>query len=103
MFVQMISMDVPLGRINKLREMLYENYIPALQERPGFISAHLLEQIDDDNRATLLIYWDNQRAVEADETGVLAGSPASIAAHIPGLHVRRQSYIVRGAIERVRV
>lgn len=103
MFVQMISMDVPLGRINKLRDMLYDTYIPALQTRTGFISAHLLEQIDDDNRANLLIYWDNQKSVENDETGVLMGSPASIAAHIPGLHISRQSYIVRGSIEQVRV
>jgi hypothetical protein len=103
MFVQMISMDVPIGRINDLRKLLYDTYIPAIQRRPGFISAHLLEQIDDDNYANLLIYWDNQKSVEADETGVLMGSPASIAARLPGLHVRRQSYIVRRSIETVKV
>lgn len=98
MFVQMVSMEVPLGQISDLRDMLFGEYLPALRERPGFIAAHLLEQIDDRNSAFLLIYWDSQRSVEDEKTGILAGSPHSIAARMPGLRVRRQSYIVDRSI-----
>lgn len=100
MFVQMISMSVPIGRIKHLREMLFEEYLPVLEERPGFLSAHLLEQIDDRDSAFLLIYWDSQSSVENEETGVLAGSAHSIAARMPGLKVRRQSYIVDRSVEK---
>jgi len=104
MFVQMISMQAPLGKIEDLRKLLLSEYLPALENRPGFITAHLLEQVDDRDSAHLMIYWSNQRALEATETtGVLAGSTTSIVARMPGLRVQRQSYIatmtVRGREE----
>ena len=100
MFAQMINMVVPPGRSKELCNMLFDEYLPALRERPGFISAQLLEQIDDRNVVFLLIYWESQRSVEDEKTGVLVGSPHSIAARLPGLKVKRQSYIVEHSVGR---
>jgi heme-degrading monooxygenase HmoA len=100
MFVQIIHMQAPIGEIANLRRLVAQEYLPALRNRPGFISAHLLEQIDNRDNAELVIYWDNHDSVEdANRTGVLAGSDSSIAARMPGLRIRRQSYIIKVAVE----
>jgi hypothetical protein len=39
------------------------------------------------------------RFEDANRTGVLAGSDGSIAARMPGLRIRRQSYIIKVAVE----
>jgi heme-degrading monooxygenase HmoA len=99
MFVQIISLTAPLNHIAQLRELVSNEYLPALRNRPGFVAAHLLEQVDDPDSAQLIVYWDDQRSVEdAVKTGVLAGSTQSIAARMPGLRIQRQSYVVRVAV-----
>lgn len=96
MFVQIITMIAPSGRIGELRELVATEYLPALTERSGFISAHLLEQVDDRDSTKLVVYWDSQSSVEnVNRTGVLAGSTSSIAARMPGLQIERNSYIVK--------
>lgn len=96
MFVQIISMVAPAGRIVELRELIATEYLPALTARSGFVSAHLLEQVDDRDATKLIIFWDNQAAVEnLNRTGVLAGSTHSIAARMPGIRIERNSYIVK--------
>jgi heme-degrading monooxygenase HmoA len=96
MYVQIVSMQCPMGQIKQLRELLADEYLPALTKRPGFINAHLLEQVDDRDFAKLIIYWDSQGAYEETvRTGVLTDSPSSIAARMPGLRVQRDSYIVK--------
>lgn len=99
MFVQIIEMTSPLGTISQLRKLIAEEYLPSLRDRDGFVSAQFLEQVDDRDKARLIIYWENHNKVEdAHRTGVLAGSNASIAARIPGLRIQRQSYIVSVAL-----
>lgn len=99
MFVQVVSLQAPMDNITQLRELVAKEYFPALRERPGFVAAHLLEQVDDRDSAQLIIYWDSQAAVEnTNRTGVLAGSAQSIAARMPGLKIKRQSYLIRVAI-----
>ena len=96
MYVQILTMQAPAGRIAELRELIGTEYLPALQGRQGFKSAHLLEQVDDRDHTKLIIYWDSQASVEnTQRTGVLAGSTTSIVARMPGLKIMRDSYIVK--------
>lgn len=96
MFIQVIDMQVPLGQLAQLRQLIKEEYLPAIRDRAGFVRADLLEQVDDSNTAKLIIYWSDQSALEdTNKTGVLAGSTQSIAARLPGLRLQKQSYIVQ--------
>ena len=95
MFVQIIDMTAPIGKIQDLRRLIATDYLPALEHRPGFISGHLLEQVDDRDHAKLIIYWNSHAALEdTNRTGVLSGSTSSIMARLPGLRVQRQSFVV---------
>lgn len=100
MFAQIITMKVPTGNIQELRTLIAEEYLPEVSDRPGFISAGLLEQVDDRDTAQLVIYWKTQQDVErAQQTTGLIGSPYSIAARIPGMRIQRHSYIVKVSTE----
>jgi hypothetical protein len=100
MFAQIITMKVPTGDIEELRTLIAEEYLPEVSDRPGFISAGLLEQVDDRDTAQLVIYWKTQQDVEsAQQTTGLVGSPYSIAARIPGMRIQRHSYIVKVSTE----
>jgi quinol monooxygenase YgiN len=104
MYVQMITMRVPPDEMARLRHLISQDYLPALRARTGFVAAHLLEQVDDANVAHLLVYWNDQTAVErGGKTGVLADSPESIAARLPGLRIQRQSYVVRVAMDQSQI
>ncbi len=95
MFAQIITMKVPSGGIDKLRTLITETYLPEVRNRRGFVSAHLLEQVDDRETAHLIVRWATQTDVEeATQTSHLIGSPSSIAAYIPGMRVQRTSFIV---------
>ncbi|NWF69473.1 MAG: antibiotic biosynthesis monooxygenase [Chloroflexi bacterium] len=96
MYAQVTHLRVPEGQIGQLRLFIEKEYLPNVSLRPGFIAAHLLEQIDDLDRAQLVIFWDSQQALEnARHTLSLQGSEQSIAARLPGLRIERQGYIVR--------
>jgi len=100
MFAQIITMKVPDGTIERLRVLIADEYLPVVSTRPGFVSASLLEQVDDRNMTHLVVYWETQQDVEnANLTTGLAGSTSSIAARIPGLRVQRHSYIVKVTVE----
>ena len=100
MFAQIITMKVPIGDIQELRMLIAEEYLPEVSTRPGFISAGLLEQVDDRESTQLVIYWKTQQDVEnANQTTGLAGSPYSIAARIPGMRIQRHSYIIKVSSE----
>ena len=100
MFAQIITMKVPPGHIQDLRMLIAEEYLPDVRNRTGFISAGLLEQVDDRDTTQLVIYWETQRDVEnASQTTGLAGTPHSIASRIPGMRIQRQSYIVKVSTE----
>ena len=100
MFTQIITMKVPDGNIERLRALIADEYLPDVQTRSGFVSANLLEQVDDRNTTHLIVNWETQASVEAaSHTSSLAGSPYSIVARIPGMRVQRHSYLVTVAVE----
>ncbi len=96
MYAQKAVLQAPLGKIGELRRLVAENYLPVVRKRPGFIAAFLLEQIDDPDRAELVLLWSSQAAVEhAQNTGLLQLSVQSLSADLPGLKIQRQGYIIR--------
>ena len=96
MYAQITELRIPSGRIGKLRQLIDEEYLPIVSQRPGFKAAFLMEQVDDPDVARLIQLWDNQAAIEDfHRTGLLQGSDQSIAARLPGLRIQRQGYIVR--------
>lgn len=102
MYVQIITLQAPMGKIDDLRQFIANEYIPAVSKSPGFVSAHLLEQVDDRDSAKLVAYWESQKALEkANTTGLLLGTDTGIVARIPGTRIQRQSYIMQATSETV--
>lgn len=99
MYAQVTGIKVPLNQMAVMREIIENQYLPAVRVRPGFRAGYLLEQIDDPESAQLVLYWDDQASVENfNRTGLLYASINALAAEIPGVEVRRQSYIVKVAV-----
>lgn len=95
MYAQITSIQVPLDKMNRMREIVHRAYLPKLRVRPGFITAFFLEQIDDPDRAELVVLWENQASVEQfNSTGVLEASISGLATELPGVYVRRQGYVL---------
>lgn len=96
MYVQIISIQAPMGQIDTLRTFITEEFLPSLEKAAGFASANFLEQVDDRDNAKLVLYWDSQKDVEnAHSTGLLLGTDSSLIARIPGARIQRQSYIMQ--------
>lgn len=99
MYAQRTRIRVPAGKIAQLRQMIESDYLPVVSRRPGFISAYLLEQVDDEDEAELVVFWGTHADAESfTRTGLLASSIQALAAHLPGLQMQRQGYIVRVSI-----
>ncbi len=95
MYAQVTNLQVPVGQVDALRELVQNEYLKGVQERDGFVMAHMLEAIDDPEKVQLITYWDNQQAIEtARKTGSLQQTVQSLAAHMPGVRILRQGYIV---------
>ena len=93
MYAQSTLIRVPLGYMEQMREMIRRDYFPILEERPGFVSALLLEQEDDPDRAEMLVIWQDQAAVERfNSTGMLEATIHALAAYLPEAQVQRQGY-----------
>jgi hypothetical protein len=100
MYAQLTDLRVPVGKMSVLRDMIEQTYLPIVAKRPGFVSAYLLEQVDDAHAAQMIQFWDTHASAENFmRTGMLASSIQALAADIPGLKVQRQGYIVRVAVE----
>jgi len=100
MYVQIISIQAPLGQVDQLRDFVSDEFLPNIRIANGFISANMLEQVDDRDSVKLIVYWENQKAVEnAHSTGLLLGSDSSLAARMPGVRIQRQSYIMQASAE----
>lgn len=85
-----------MGMMAHMRRLIEQEYLPKVQMRPGFLTAYLLEQEDDEDYAQLIIVWENQAAAEDfAQTGSLEASPRGLMASIPGTRVQRQGYRVR--------
>lgn len=93
MYAQSTSIRVPMGNMDRMREIVKRDYLPKIRVRPGFVTAFLMEQVDDPDRAELVILWDSQAAVERfNSTGLLEATVHGLAAHLPGVQVQRQGY-----------
>ncbi len=93
MYAQSTHIRVPLGHMARLRGIIQRDYLPKIQARPGFVTAMLLEQVDDPDRAELVILWENQAAVENfNSTGMLEATIHGLAAYLPDVQVQRQGY-----------
>lgn len=100
MFAQATTIRVPVGAMAQMRRLLEQDYLPQLRQRDGFVSAQLLEQVDDPEAALLIVNWDSQRAVEAfHRTGSLQAAVNALSLQMPGVHVQRTSYSVTIAAE----
>lgn len=104
MFAQATSIRVPAGGMAQLRRLIEQDYLPLVRQREGFVSAQFLEQVDDPEAAMLIVMWDSQRAVEAfARTGALQASVSSLSSHLPGVRVRRDSYMITCTAEGIAV
>ncbi len=100
MYVQIISIQAPLGQIDKLRAFIEDELLPAVHKAAGFVSASLLEQVDDRDSTKLIMYWADQASVEnAHSTGLLLGTSSSLVARVPGTRIQRTSYIMQASTE----
>lgn len=99
MYAQKTLIQVPLGSIGMLRELLMAKYLPVVRTRPGFLAAYLLEQTDDEDVAELILFWDSHAAVENfQRTGLLQASIQTLALDLPGVTLQRQGYVVRVSV-----
>ncbi len=95
MYAQSTTIRAPLGAMSRMRAIIQQDYLPKIRIRAGFISALLLEQVDDPEHAELIIFWENQAAVESfNSTGMLESTIHGLAAHLPGVQVQRQGYVL---------
>jgi heme-degrading monooxygenase HmoA len=84
-----------MGMMRHMRRLIEADYLPKLRTRSGFMSAFLLEQVDDQDRAELITIWENQAAAEEfTRTGLAEAFPQALAAALPGARVQRQGYLV---------
>ncbi|MBL8163530.1 MAG: hypothetical protein JNJ61_16210 [Anaerolineae bacterium] len=96
MFAQVTVIRAPMNQMADLREMIETRYLPVVRQRPGFRAGYLLEQVDDLDNAQLIVFWDDQASVESfARTGSLQASISALTAELPGVEVRRQSYLVK--------
>jgi quinol monooxygenase YgiN len=99
MYAQLTRIRVPLDKMDEVRHIIEQDYLPVVRTRPGFVAAYLLEEIDDNDSAQMIQFWDSHSAAENFvRTGLLASSIQSLAARIPGIQIQRQGYIVRVAL-----
>lgn len=95
MYAQMIDLQVPLEQMGALRQLIDEIYLPVAKQRAGFVAGYLLERVDDDTRAHLVLLWTDYAAYEQHrKTTLLSGSEQSIAARMQGLRMERQECII---------
>ncbi|MBW4438058.1 MAG: antibiotic biosynthesis monooxygenase [Pleurocapsa minor GSE-CHR-MK-17-07R] len=103
MYAQVTTLHVPLGSMQQLRTLIQRDYLPHIAQRDGFVSAQLLEQLDDADTALLTVFWRDQSCVEAfHNTGSLAASIQGLASVMPGVRVTREAYMATLHVEKTR-
>ncbi len=99
MYAQITFLQVPIDQMPLLHDLIETRYLPIVRQRPGFKAGYFLEQIDDPETAQLVLFWEEQAAVETfNRTGMLQASLHALTAEIPDLIVHRQGYVVRSAV-----
>ena len=95
MYAQVTNLTLPANTIEELRGLITNNYFKSLREREGFIEARMLEAVDDDRSVKIVTYWESQKMIEsARKTGSLQETIQMLSAHIPGIRIVRQAYVV---------
>lgn len=94
MFVQMISIRVPMGRMESFGKSIDEKYLAQVYKHPGFIRGYLLEQVDDSDQARLVLVWNSQSDLESFHESS-AQIFKDLQDQYPGLSRQSQSYILR--------
>ena len=96
MYVQMISVKVPLGSMQVFRRLIETEYLRLARQQPGYVRHYLLEQVDDADRAQVLTVWENQTTLETfHKTGSLGMAQRALYEALPGLVLQSQGYVVR--------
>ena len=104
MYAQVTLLQVPIGQMPRLRDLIETRYLPIVRQRPGFKAGYFLEQCDDADSAQLILFWDDHASVEAfNRTGMLQASLHALTAELPDLSVRRQGYTVQLAVRALAV
>jgi hypothetical protein len=99
MYAQVTFLQVPLNQMPLLRDLIETRYLPIVRQRAGFKAGYLLEEIDDPERAQLVLFWDDHASVESfNRTGMLQASLHGLTAEMPDLIVHRQGYAVQLAV-----
>ncbi|MBA3867746.1 MAG: hypothetical protein H0X30_01180 [Anaerolineae bacterium] len=99
MYAQVTFLQVPIDQMPVLRDLIETRYLPIVRQRAGFKAGYLLEQIDDPETSQLVLFWDEQAAVESfNRTGMLQASLHALTAEMPDLMVHREGYAVRLAV-----
>lgn len=100
MYAQMTHLLIPLGKQKEVREFVKNHYFKNIQDREGFVMAHLLEAIDDPLVIQIITYWQNQQTLEdARKTGSLQQTVQLLAVHVPDVRIQRQAYLVTASVE----
>ena len=99
MYAQVTFLQSPIDQMPVLRDLIETRYLPVVRQRDGFKAGYLLEQIDDQDTAQLVLFWDTHASVESfNRTGMLQASLHALTAEMPDLIIRRQGYAVRVAV-----
>lgn len=100
MYVQLITIKVPLGTMPTCRQLLESEYLRLARHQSGYVRHYLLEQVDDPDYAQLVMVWENQAALEDfHQTGGVDMAQRTLHEALPGLRWQSQSYIVRSQPE----
>lgn len=99
MYAQKTIIHAPMGKIDELRAVIAQKYLPVVRQRPGFLGAYLLEQTDDEEYAELIQFWDSHASIESfQRTGLLQASIQTLVLQVPGISLQREGYIIRVAV-----
>ncbi len=104
MYAQVTTIQVPFNQMEQFRQVIEIKYLPVVRARPGFRAGYLLEQVDDTESAQLVLFWEDQAAVENfNRTGLLQASIHALAADVPGMRVQREGYVVKVSVRAARM
>ena len=102
MYAQVTFLHVPTEQMPVLRDLLETRYLPVVKQRPGFKAGYFMEQLDDPETAQLVLFWNDQAAVESfHRTGMLQASLFALTSELPDLTVHREGYAVRMAVRSI--
>ena len=100
MYAQLTHLTVPMGKQEEIREFVKNQYFNNIRDRQGFITAYLLEAIDDPQVIEIITCWENQQTIEdARRTGSLQQTVQLLASYFPGVRIQRQAYKVTATVD----